>query len=128
MSDTATLAPGTIGWVDLTVADAPGVRDFYSAVVGWQASGLDMGGYEDFCMAPPAEGAAPVGGICHARGGNAGLPPVWLVYFIVADLDASLQSVRDRGGEVVAGPKSMGKARYAVVRDPAGAACALYQP
>jgi large conductance mechanosensitive channel protein len=29
-------APGSIGWLDLTVEDAPRLRDFYSAVVGWK--------------------------------------------------------------------------------------------
>ena len=27
--------PGTIAWADLTVADAPAVRDFYATVAGW---------------------------------------------------------------------------------------------
>ncbi len=35
---------GIIKWVDLTVDDAEGVRDFYSAVVGWQAVPVDVGG------------------------------------------------------------------------------------
>lgn len=26
---------GTIGWHDLTVTDATGIREFYEAVVGW---------------------------------------------------------------------------------------------
>ena len=31
-------AVGSISWVDLTVPDAPGVRDFYAAVTGWRPS------------------------------------------------------------------------------------------
>lgn len=27
---------GTIGWIDMTVADAAGVRDFYETVTGWR--------------------------------------------------------------------------------------------
>ena len=37
MSGTGTAAVGSISWVDLTVADAPGGRDFYAAVTGWKA-------------------------------------------------------------------------------------------
>jgi predicted enzyme related to lactoylglutathione lyase len=33
MTDTSEF--GKIGWIDMTVEDAPGVRDFYKAVVGW---------------------------------------------------------------------------------------------
>ena len=126
MSDTPKLAPGTVGWIDLTVADAPRIRDFYRAVVGWETSAVEMGGYEDWCVQPPGSDV-PVGGICHARGGNADLPAAWLVYFVVEDLDRSLAEVRDRGGELLGAVRQMGASRYAVVRDPAGAACALFQ-
>ena len=33
-----------------------------------------------------------VAGVCHARGANANIPPVWLVYFTVADLAAATVS------------------------------------
>jgi hypothetical protein len=118
---------GTIGWTDLTVADADGIRDFYAAVVGWAPTALDMGGYADYLMqAPGAPG--PQAGICHARGANAAIPPVWLVYVAVADLDASLSACEARGGAVLAGPRPAGGgARFAVIRDPAGAVVALHQ-
>lgn len=118
--------PGSVGWLDLTVEDAPRLRDFYSAVVGWKAEDVPMGGYSDWVMADPATGE-PRAGVCHSRGGNAGLPPVWLVYVVVADLDASLAAARALGGELLSGPKAMGEDRYAVVQDPAGATFALWQ-
>ena len=117
---------GGVTWVDLTVADAPGVRDFYAAVAGWRPAPVDMGDYADFNMIDPASGH-PVAGICHARGGNADLPPVWMVYFRVADLDGALAACRSRGGTVLAEPRRAGDFRYAVIRDPAGAVCALGQ-
>ncbi len=119
---------GSIGWVDLTVEDAERVRDFYAEVVGWRPSPVDMGGYSDFNMSAPASGT-PTTGICHARGANAELPPQWLIYLIVEDLDASVASCRELGGEVIAGPREMaGQGRYCVIRDPAGAAAALFEP
>ncbi len=119
-------APGTIGWLDLTVEDAPRLRDFYAAVVGWKPADVPMGDYSDWVMADAATGE-PRAGVCHARGGNAGLPPAWLVYVVVADLDASLASAAALGGKVLAGPRAMGTDRYAVLSDPAGAAFALWQ-
>ena len=119
---------GSIGWVDLTIPNADEVRDFYSAVVGWVPTPLSMGEYADYLMQAP-EAAAPQAGICHARGPNAGIPPVWLVYLVVADLDASIAACRSRGGEVLSGPRGAGgTARFAIIRDPAGAVCALHQP
>ena len=119
--------PGSIGWIDLTVPDAVGVRDFYAAVAGWDTGEVDMGTHADFTVAPP--GGDPVAGICHARGVNAGLPAAWLIYIVVPDLDHALAEVSARGGDVVRGATTMGAAgRYAVIRDPAGAAAALFEP
>jgi predicted enzyme related to lactoylglutathione lyase len=128
MTNPPPLTPGSVGWFDLTVADPDGVRDFYAATVGWTPQPLSMGDYSDYLMTVAATGA-PVAGVCHARGQNAGLPPVWLVYITVADLDASLAACRAHGGEVIGGPRAAGGgARYAVVRDPAGAVAAFFEP
>lgn len=115
---------GSISWHDLTVPEADAVRDFYKRVVGWSADGLDMGGYDDYNMLTPS--GECVAGVCHARGTNAGLPAQWLMYITVDDVHASLERCRELGGEVVAEPRTMGRATYCVIRDPAGAVCALY--
>ena len=121
-------APGTVAWTDLTVANADAVRQFYEAVTGWTSTPLDMGGYSDFCMARPADGEV-VAGICHARGTNASLPPQWLIYIVVDDLEARLRRCTKFGGTVLFGPKEMGEHdHYAVIRDPAGAVAALFEP
>ena len=66
-------------------------------------------------------------GICHARGGNAALPPQWILYFVVENLERSVAACTAAGGQVVAPPRSAGAGRYCVISDPAGAVCALYQ-
>lgn len=127
MSDAKQDPPGSILWRDLTVHDAEVVRDFYRRVVGWEAEPVEMGGYADFNMRPSGS-AEPVAGVCHARGSNADLPAEWLIYITVADLDRSIAECQASGGEVVVAAKEMGGARYCVIRDPAGAVAALYQP
>lgn len=118
---------GQIGWIDLTVPNAEAVRDFYQSVTGWSPSPVDMGGYQDFCMTPTGA-AEPVAGICHARGGNAGLPPVWLVYITVADLEESIARCQALGGKILRPSQSIGpNARFCVIQDPAGAIAALYE-
>lgn len=121
------LEPGTIAWHDLTVENADEVREFYRRVVGWRPEPVELDGYQDFNMRLP-RGRDAVAGVCHARGSNADLPAQWLMYVIVPSLDASLEACREEGGEVVAGPRGLGGSRYAVIRDPAGAVCALYEP
>ncbi len=119
--------PRAIGWIDLTVADAPKVRDFYAAVAGWDVETVEMDGYDDFVMVDPGTGA-PVAGVCHARGPNSDLPPQWMIYVSVADIDASVARCIEHGGRVRKAPTVMGEmGRYCVIEDPAGAVAALFE-
>lgn len=115
---------GTPAWFDLTVPDADRLRDFYASVVGWTPSPINMDGYSDYVMSnPQGDGVA---GVCHARGPNAKLPPMWLIYVSVADLAKALAQVRELGGAVI-DERNMGGNAFAVIRDPAGAHMALMQ-
>jgi len=124
MSDTTEPRMGTIVWKDLTVPNAAEVRDFYREVVGWQSSEHDMGDYVDYGMLSP-DGGESVAGICHARGSNAGIPPQWLIYISVADVEASARRCTELGGSVLDGPRTMGGNKFCVIQDPAGAVAAL---
>ncbi|MEL6527473.1 MAG: VOC family protein [Chloroflexota bacterium] len=116
---------GSIGWVDLTVDDADGIRDFYKAVVGWEAKPHAMGEYNDYDISN-ADGEV-VTGICHKRGINADIPSQWMIYIVVADVDASVKTVIEQGGEVVSPAKQMGDGKVVIIKDPAGAVCALME-
>jgi hypothetical protein len=119
---------GTISWIDLTVPNAEEVRDFYAGIAGWRAQPVDMQGYSDYMMMSPHTGA-PVAGVCHARSINAGLPPYWLVYITVDNMEHSMKRCMELGGRILIQPKEMGKhGRYCVIQDPAGAVAALFQP
>lgn len=117
---------GSMVWIDLTVENAEAVRDFYSEVVGWTSEEVDMGGYSDYSMNTPDSGTT-ITGVCHARGVNADMPPAWMPYFTVVDLDASIAKCTENGGEVVVSPRELGEGRFCVVKDPAGAVAALYE-
>ena len=116
---------GQVSWVDLTVKNAEQVRDFYKEVIGWNSSEVDMGGYSDYNM--NLEEGKTVAGICHSRGLNANLPPQWLIYITLSDLEKSVARCRALGGKVVDGPRSMGESRLCVIQDPSGAVAALWQ-
>ena len=118
---------GSIVWQDLTVPNAPEVRDFYCQVVGWTYTDRDMEEYNDFNINLPGT-AETVAGICHARGSNANIPPQWLVYISVADVAESARRCEELGGKVIDGPRSMGGATFCVIQDPAGAVAALFGP
>ena len=121
-------ATGSITWTDLTVPNADEVRSFYEAVVGWKMTPVSMGQYEDYSMNEPGSGA-PASGICHARGVNADIPPQWLVYITVENLDDSMLQCIKRGGMVLGEVRALdGSGRFCVIQDPAGAVAALFEP
>lgn len=126
--DGAAGSVGRISWLDLTVPNAAATRDFYRQVIGWSVEDVEVNDrgdrYADFNML--GEDGEPAAGVCHARGTNLGLPPVWMLYLPVGDLAESLRLVREDGGEVLReAAGSEGEAAYAAVRDPAGACLAL---
>lgn len=117
---------GTMAWLDLSVGNADEVKSFYQDVIGWKVDNISMGNYDDYAMLEPSNDE-PVAGVCHAQGVNKELPPAWLPYFLVADIEHSIAVVQANGGALVTNIKSMGNDKYAVIKDPAGAVCAIYQ-
>lgn len=110
---------GAIAWHDLTARNAEKLRDFYKTVVGWQFSGIDMGGYEDYVMmtSKPKDGVA---GVCHKRGPNKDVPKGWMMYIQVKNFSQSLSSCKKKGGRQLGKTRSMGKMKFAYLKDPEG--------
>lgn len=115
---------GKMGWMDLTVPDAESLSDFYCQVIGWTKDPVDMGGYNDFVMMSGGDGVC---GICHARGSNANIPPMWIPYFVVANIQVSFDQALLGGATAVLETQPYGDGFYAILRDPAGATFALFQ-
>jgi predicted enzyme related to lactoylglutathione lyase len=103
MSKTKTNPNGRIAWTDLTVPNVEEIWDFHSQVVGWHPEPVDMGDYHDLNMRLGVNGE-PVVGICHARGMNADLPPVWLIYLTVDEVDASASLCEELEGRLIVLP------------------------
>lgn len=85
-----------------------------------------MGEYDDFGMGPRGR-TEMVAGVCHSRGENADLPPVWLMYIVVKNLKQSIESCQRLGGSLIAPPRPLGKGQMCVISDLAGAMVALYE-
>ena len=119
---------GCVAWLDLTVSDATATREFYGQVVGWSAKDVEMYDaskrYADYNMLGDDGNAAA--GICHARGVNLDVPPVWMLYLPVGDLAESLRRVAQEGGKIIKETPAKGRGySYAVLQDPVGAYVAL---
>jgi predicted enzyme related to lactoylglutathione lyase len=119
---------GCISWLDLTVANASATRDFYQEVVGWAVLDVEMedtrGRYADSNML--GDDGKPAAGICHARGVNLGLPPVWILHLPVGDLAESLRRVREGEGKIIKDTTGAGGGHACgIIQDPVGACLAL---
>lgn len=118
--------PGAFGWIDLTTNHTEALVPFYEKVIGWKSTGLSMGSYEDFVMS--TEDGTGRAGICNNAGPNLGIPPFWMIYFNVKNLDESIREVEANGGKVVHGPREAGPSgRFCFIQDPAGAYCGLFE-
>ena len=117
---------GSVCWADLNTPDPERASKFYGDLFDWKiaAGETDTSGYlhiqsgKDFIGGIPAPGQIPPG-----------TPPHWMVYFQIADCDASSALVQQLGGRICMGPMTLEEVgRFAVVTDPQGAAFALFQP
>ena len=127
-TDGAAARVGRISWLDLTVSDASATRDFYRQVVDWSVQDVEMEDaserYADYNMF--GDDGTPAAGVCHARGVNLGLPPIWMIYLPVGDLAESVRRVREEGGQIIKATRGNdGEYAYAVVQDLVGAYLAL---
>jgi predicted enzyme related to lactoylglutathione lyase len=115
--------PGHIGWRELHAGNGESAFAFYSGLFGWtKAQAFDMGPmgiYQTF-----ATGDDPCGGMMTK---TPDMPsPCWIYYFNVDDINAAVNRVKDRGGEILMGPHEVpGGSWIAQCRDPQGAMFAL---
>lgn len=115
-------APGSLGWVELLTRDPDRAESFYTTVFGWTVrpsesyvqwgvGGADFGGMITMDEKFPPE-----------------VPPHWLPYFAVTDVDASTQTAVGAGGTALMEPTSVPDGpRIAVLRDPLGAVFGVYR-
>ncbi|MDQ6887131.1 MAG: VOC family protein [Gemmatimonadota bacterium] len=118
--------PGNIVWNELVTTDHGKAFEFYSALFGWvKTTGVDMGGMGLYQMFG-RPGGIPLGGMFN-KTKEMPMPPNWLPYVGVGDLDATVETVRKQGGKVLHGPADVPGGRIVQGMDPQGAMFALHQ-
>jgi predicted enzyme related to lactoylglutathione lyase len=110
--------PGALSWNELVSTDIDAAKAFYAQVFGWGADTSEGGPfpYTEFKVAGRSiAGAMPKGPQLPAE-----VPSHWGVYFAVADLDATVASIKDLGGQVMMDGMDTPAGRFAAVSDPQG--------
>lgn len=114
--------PGEISWHELHTTDYEAATDFYSRLLGWEVlDEMDMGEAGSYRIY--GRGERQYGGMFNSP---AGMPPMFVFYVKVEDLDATMERVQTAGGQVVYGPEAVPGGRIAQCIDPQGAMFALH--
>jgi uncharacterized protein len=126
MSERTSYTPGTPCWVDLSTPDVEAAAAFYGELFGWEVPELpnsaEMGGYRR-----AKKNGKDVAGMVSLM--QEGQPPAWSTYIAVADANATMDAVREAGGQVMFEPMEPADyGKMAAFIDPTGAICGVWQP
>jgi uncharacterized protein len=112
---------GKFFWYELMTSDPAAAAKFYGDVVGW---GTQESGTEGYRLFTVAEGRGVSGLMAlpdHLS--DAKVPPHWIGYVAVADVDEAVEEIEEEEGTIHREPFEIpGVIRLAVVADPQGAA------
>lgn len=116
---TSALPIGRFVWHDLVTPDVAAAKKYYSDLLGWTYKEFDMG-EESYSMIHAA--GTEWGGFMDLHP-ERGLPPHWVSYVTVPDVDAALATAEQGGGKVlVPGMDIPTVGRFAVIESPKGGA------
>ena len=116
---------GQFAWYDLVTPDVAAAKKFYPAVTGWGTMPWADGAYTMWAANnQPLGGIAPISAEQTAQG----VPPHWLAYVAVGDVDSSARTATALGGQVLHGPEDIPDVgRFAIIRDPQGGMVAIFR-
>lgn len=107
---------GSFIWYELLTSDTEAAGRFYGEVLGWRP-GAFAGEVQGYTIL--SHGKDGVAGMMQ---GPAGVPPCWLGYIGVDDVDAAVAAITGAGGAVQMPARDLpGVGRIAMVADPQGA-------
>lgn len=119
--------PNTFSWSELACRDIDAAKSFYGAVFGWPGQTSPFGdpaspsSYTEWQVS----GRSIAGMVQMNEQWPEDVPPHWMVYFSVADCDASAAKATELGGTVSVEPFDIPAGRIAVLGDPQGAAFSI---
>ncbi len=119
----------TWSWNELVSRDIASAKAFYSQVFGWEYDEMDMGPGGIYNVIKGGENNGLGGLMAMPEGMPEQVPNHWMVYFTVADANATMEAVKAAGGQVVQEPFDVpGIGVMATAHDPAGGSFSVMQP
>ena len=118
---------GTFCWTELMTRDVAAAKKFYADLIGWKMKDQDMAG-GTYTMLTPAGGGQLVGGMMEMGGPQwEGIPPHWMPYITVENVDDRAKRCVELGGQIKHPPTDIPNVgRFCVIADPTGAVISLF--
>jgi predicted enzyme related to lactoylglutathione lyase len=115
---------GRFSWHELMTTDHRKAFEFYRRLFGWEKTEeMDMGGGNMYVMYGKGK---PFGGMYDRMPEMAGIPPFWLCYVHVEDVQKAVDTATRNGGKLQRGPMPVPGGAIAILGDPQGAAFAVH--
>ncbi len=115
--------PGRVCWNEVYTPDPDGGQDFYSGLFGWEAQKKDMG--EAGMYHVQMLGDKQAGGLM--KHPMPGVPPCWVVYFFVEDLQAATNKAKELGANAMMESIPIPEVgSFSMLTDPTGAMFSLF--
>ncbi len=118
---------GRFVWYELMTTDVEAAKEFYADVVGW--NGKEWPGPNPYYLWSVGETQAAGMMEMPEELRQMGVPPHWMAYVAVGDVDAKAAQARQLGGQVRVEPTDIPEVgRFAVIADPQGATISMLTP
>lgn len=128
MSETTPSITGQFCWHEIGTTDVAAASKFYGPLMGWNLS--EKVDEETMPYTVIKEQNISVGGVYKLTDEmtKRGVPPHWLAYVAVDDVEVTGKKATDLGGKVLTGPIDLpGSGRLLVIEDPTGGVLAAWQ-
>ena len=120
---------GFFHWNELMTPDVEKAKTFFADSVGWTFEGMPMGPEGGTYWLAMVDGK-PAAGLMAMQGiVPEGVPPHWMSYLCVDDIDARLKKLEGAGGTIIREAFDIPNVgRIAIIADPTGAVMGWMTP
>jgi len=116
------MKPGAVSWTELATSDPEAAKKFYGSLFGWTFQTMEMPGMQ-YHVASVA--GRQFGGVMKMPADKASMPPIWISYVTVENVDETAKQAQELGATLIVPPQDIPEVgRFCIIKDPQGAGIA----
>ncbi|MBU0983470.1 MAG: VOC family protein [candidate division Zixibacteria bacterium] len=115
---------GHFCWNELMTRDVDAAKTFYSGLLGWVGTDMPMGDAGHYTVFK--KDGKDIGGMMAIAEEWGDVPPHWMAYITVENVDESAKKATELGARIIVPPMDIPTVgRFCTITDPTGAAVSL---